>query len=188
MKSKCDKKHETIIAAVLTITFIICLPFILSSCSRSEGPEKSSIKDKLRQSGPLVEQGNNVSLTDELGANANDPKSLARLGDRYFESGKHVEAINIYKKVLSLDPNDVDTYNDLGLSYYYTNQNDKSIETLKKGSEVIPSYQRIWMSLGFVSASTGKKEEAKTAFAKAVELNPDSTVGKEARRMLDQLK
>jgi len=188
MTSKYNNRYKSIIAVVFTITFIISFSFILSSCSRSESPEKVSRRDNLKQSGPLVEQGDNISLTDELEANANDPKALASIGDRYFEGGKYVEAIDIYKKVLSLDPNDIDTYNDLGLAYAYMKQTDKAIETLKKGSEIMPSYQRVWMSLGFVSASVGKKEEAKTAFAKAVELGPDTPVGKEAGKMLNQMK
>jgi len=181
-------RYKSIISALFTITFIISFAFTLSSCSRSESPEKGSMKDKLKQSGPLVYQGDNISLTDELGANANDPKALASLGDRYFEGGKYVEAIDIYKKVLSLDPNDIDTYNDLGLAYQYLKQTDKAMETLKKGTEVMPSYQRIWISLGFVSIAAGNREEAEKALSKTIELGPETPVGKEARRMLDQLK
>jgi Flp pilus assembly protein TadD len=189
MTSKYKNRYKSIIAAVFTITFIISFSFILSSCSRSDGPEKASRRDNLKQSGPLMEQGSKIlSLTDELEANANDPEALAMMGDRYFENRQYIEAIDVYKKVLSLDPNDVDTYNDLGLAYQYAKQPDKAIETLKKGSEIMPSYQRIWMSLGFVSVSVGKKEEAKTAFAKAVELGPDTPVGKEADKMLNQIK
>jgi len=189
MPLKTNNRYKSIIAAVLSITFIISFSFILSSCSRSESPEKSSMRDNLKQSGPLMEQGNKIlSLEDELAENANDPEALARLGDRYFEGRKYVEAIDIYKKVLSLDPNHIDTYNDLGLAYQYARQPEKAIETLKKGSELMPSYQRIWISLGFVSASVGKKEEAKAAFAKAVELGPDTPVGIEAGKMLDQIK
>jgi tetratricopeptide (TPR) repeat protein len=187
MTSKYNNRYKSIIAVVFAITFIFTFSFILSSCSRSESPEKGSRRDKLKQSGPLVDQGN-ISLTDELEANANDPEALSSIGDRYFEGGKYIEAIDIYKKVISLDPNDIDTYNDLGLAYQYMNQTDKAIETLKKGTEIMPSYQRIWISLGFVSISAGNKEEAKKALAKTIELGPDTPVGKEASRMLDQIK
>ena len=189
MKLTCDKKLKTIIALILAATFIISFPFILSSCSRSESPEKGSMKDSLKQSGPLLEQGGKVlSLSDELGEKANDPEALANLGDNYFEGGKFAEAVDIYNKVLSLAPDDVDTYNDLGLAYAYLNQIDKSIETLQKGAEIMPSYQRIWISLGFVSVSSGKNELARTALTTAVELGPDTTVGKEASKMLKEIK
>jgi tetratricopeptide (TPR) repeat protein len=128
-----------------------------------------------------------ISPEDELGEDADNPKALAQLGDRYFEGGRYVEAVDIYNKVLSLDPNDVDTYNDLGLAYQYLKQPDKAIETLRKGSEIMPSYQRIWISLGFVLSSAGNNTEAKTALSKAVELGPDTPVGIEAKRMLGQI-
>ena len=189
MTSKNNNRYTSIITAVLSIICAISFTFVLSSCSRSESPEKSSMRDNLKKSGPLMEQGNNIlSLKDELAENANDPEALALLGDRYFEGGKYLEAIDIYEKVLALDPNHVDTYNDLGLAYQYARQPEKAFETLKKGSDIMPSYQRIWISLGFVSASMGKKDEAKAAFAKAIELGPDNPVGIEAARMLDQIK
>jgi len=189
MPSKCNNRYGSIIAISLIIAFVISIPFILSSCSSSESPETVNQKSKLKQSGPLIDQDyKKISPFNELGANAENPKALAVMGDQYFESGRFVEAIDIYKKVLSLDPNDVDTYNDLGLAYHYLNQTDNAIETLKKGAEVMPSYQRIWISLGFVSISAGNKEEAKTALAKTIELGPDTPVGKEASKMLDQIK
>jgi len=51
----------------------------------------------------------------------------------------------------------------------------------------MPSYQRIWISLGFVLSSAGNNTEAKTALSKAVELGPDTPVGIEAKRMLGQI-
>jgi tetratricopeptide (TPR) repeat protein len=123
----------------------------------------------------------------ETGKMPDDPKSLSVIGDKYFEGGRFEKAIEVYEKVLELDPNDVDTYNDLGLAYHYTGKSDIAIEKLKKGTEVMPSYQRVWLSLGFVLVSTGITEDAKPVLKKAVELDPDSTVGLEAKRMLDLL-
>ena len=178
---------------VITISiagiFLLSFVMMLSSCSRSESPQPVKQKSNSVTSGPLVEQDSvNISPSDELAVDENDPKALALFGDRYFEGRRYAEAIDVYKKVLALDPNDIDTYNDLGLAYQYSNQTDKAIETLKKGSEIMPSYQRIWISLGFVAASAGRTEDAKTALAKAVELGPDTPVGKEASRMLSQMK
>jgi Flp pilus assembly protein TadD len=82
----------------------------------------------------------------------------------------------------------VDTYNDLGLAQHYSGKSDNAIETLTRGTQVVPSYQRIWLSLGFVLVSTGREFEAKPALKKAVEIAPDSTVGKEAQRILGLLK
>ncbi len=139
--------------------------------------------------GPVVEQDlNKVVPVEELGVDIKNPQELALLGDKYFESSRFNQAIEIYKKVLELDPRDVDTYNDLGLAYQYVNRPDLAIDILHKGVKAGPSDQRIWLSLGFVSMSAGKNAEAKTALKKAVELNPRTDIGQEAMRMLGLVK
>jgi Flp pilus assembly protein TadD len=139
--------------------------------------------------GPIVDpEATQVVPLDQLDVNTDDPIALASLGDRYFESNNFFQAIKIYEKVIELNPNDVDTYNDLGLALHYTGKTDSALETLIKGTEVIPSYQRIWLSLGFVLASAGRNEEARPVLKKTVELDPDSEIGQEADRMLGLLK
>ncbi len=176
------------IAIAVTVLSVMLFTLFLSSCSRTDSPQPVSQKNNPVTSAPLMDQGAvNISPADEPGVDENDPKALALFGDRYFESGRYAEAVDVYKKVLALDPEDIDTYNDMGLAYQYLNQPDKAIETLKKGAALMPSYQRIWISLGFVQASAGNNSEARTALSKAVELGPDTPVGKESQRMLNQL-
>lgn len=139
--------------------------------------------------GPMVEQDlNRVVPLGELGVDTTNPQELALLGDKYFESSRFNQAIEIYKKVLELDPRDIDTYNDLGLAYQYVNRTDLAIDILQKGVKAGPSDQRIWLSLGFVNMSAGNNAEAKTALKKAVEINPRTDIGLEAMRMLSLIK
>jgi tetratricopeptide (TPR) repeat protein len=119
-----------------------------------------------------------------MGVDTKNPQALALLGDQYFESSRFNQAIEIYKKVLELDPRDIDTYNDLGLAYQYVNRTDLAIDILQKGVKEGPSHQRIWLSLGFVYMSAGNNAEAKKALKKAAELNPRTDIGQEAIRML----
>ncbi len=128
-----------------------------------------------------------VLPVEELGVDTSDPQSLARLGDEYFESSNYEQAIEIYKKVLEDNPSDIDTFNDLGLAYHYTGNSDLAEETLIKGVEIAPEFQRIWLSLGYVLKSAGKNEEARSVLQKTVEMDFDSEVGQEAIRMLGQL-
>lgn len=127
-----------------------------------------------------------VLPVEELMVDINDPQSLARLGDQYFESSNYKQAIEIYKKALEINPNDIDTLNDLGLAYHYTGNSDLAEEALIKGTQTDPGFQRIWLSLGYVLKSVGKNEEAISILQKTVELDPGSEVGQEAIRMLGQ--
>ncbi|MEF9437776.1 MAG: tetratricopeptide repeat protein [Candidatus Mariimomonas ferrooxydans] len=105
-----------------------------------------------------------------------------------MESKGFQDAIDIYETVLKLNPDDVDTYNDLGLALHYIGKSDRAIDTLRRGTEVNPSFQRMWLSLGFVLTATEKNDEAKKALKKAFELDPHSEPGLEAKRILGLLK
>jgi tetratricopeptide (TPR) repeat protein len=168
---------------------IIVVSFIAKQSYRPEKPVSETAERSPMPAGPLVDRDfNRVIPVEELDVDASNPQSLAILGDKYFEKRNYNQAIEIYKKVLEINPNDVDTYNDLGLAYYYTGRSALAIELLKKGTEVMPSFQRTWLSFGFVLMSTGNNEEAKSALTKAAELNPQTDVGQEAMRMLGSLK
>ena len=128
-----------------------------------------------------------VLPVEELGVDTSDPQSLAHLGDDYFESSNYEQAIEIYKKVLEINPNDIDTLNDLGLAYHYTGNSDLAEEALIKGTEADPAFQRIWLTLGFVLKSAGKNEEAISVLQKTVDMGPNNDIGLEASKMLGEL-
>ncbi|NOZ69090.1 MAG: tetratricopeptide repeat protein, partial [Deferribacteres bacterium] len=108
--------------------------------------------------------------------------------EKYFQENRFIEAIEMFERVIKLDPDNVDAYNDLGLAYHYTGRSDIAVDRLRMGAVVGPSYQRIWLSLGFVLLSKGKTEDARLALQKAVELDPDSGAGREAKSMLEGLR
>ncbi|NOY65548.1 MAG: tetratricopeptide repeat protein [Nitrospirae bacterium] len=120
-----------------------------------------------------------------------DPQNrdlLFQLGALYFESNRFQQAIEVYKKILTLNDKDVDTLNELGLALHYTGRSPEAVEILRKATTFDPSHQRAWLSLGFVLASSGRTEEAKPALKKAADINPDNDVGKEAQRILGIIK
>jgi tetratricopeptide (TPR) repeat protein len=180
--------NRKIKAAVLFAVYAIIIfsLFAVSSCSREETAVDKSAKTAAPV-GPLVDPGFKGTVLDELEIDTSDPKSLAILGDQYFETRQYAQAIEIYEKVLKLNPNDVDTYNDLGLAYFYSGKSNIAVDRLKRGTEVVPSYQRVWLSLGFVLLQEGRTMEAIPFLKKAVELDPESTVGREAKSFLSQL-
>ena len=185
------KKWLIVLIAIAAAVFVI-VSFVTKQSYRPEEPVRDTPEQTVVPPvtpGPMVDQDfNKVDPVEELGVDTKDPQALALLGDKYFEGSKFNQAIEIYKKVLELNPADIDTYNDLGLAYQYANRPDLAIDILIKGTKVLPSYQRIWLSLGFVHMSTGNNKEAKEALNKAVELNPQTDVGQEAMRMIGLIK
>ena len=170
--------------SIYGITFFALIT--VSSCSREETTVDKPAAT-VTPSGPLIDSNFKGTALSELELDTNDPNSLATLGDKYFESNQYTQAIEIYEKVLKLNPNDVDTYNDLGLAYFYAGRSNIAVDRLKRGTEVVPSYQRVWLSLGFVLMTEGRNVEARPVLQRAVELDPESTVGREAKNMLQRI-
>jgi tetratricopeptide (TPR) repeat protein len=117
-----------------------------------------------------------------------DPALIARLADDYFMRKEYRRAIELYERALKINPDDVESYNDLGLSLFYIGQKQRALETLQAGALKQPGFQRIQLTLGFVLAQTGNNKAASVAFNKAIELGADNTVGQEAKRMLNEFK
>jgi tetratricopeptide (TPR) repeat protein len=90
--------------------------------------------------------------------------------------------------VIELDPEDLDAYNDLGLALHYSGRSQAGLETLQEGAAKDPEFQRIWLTMGFVSAQAGDPAGAHPALEKARDLDPDNGIGQEATRMLGLLK
>ena len=116
-----------------------------------------------------------------------DPVLLAQLGDERFRQRQYQDAISIYRRVLEMRSDDVDTYNDLGLALHYSGDSEAALQILKQGAEKRPDFQRIWLTLGFVQVQTSEQGEAAFALRGAVRLDPANDVAGEAQRLLERL-
>jgi tetratricopeptide (TPR) repeat protein len=116
-----------------------------------------------------------------------NPVLLMKQADALFSQQRYGEVIPIYRRVIELDPKIAEAYNDLGLALFYTGQSPAAVGILKQGTATQPDFQRIWLTLGFVTLQSGDKEAAKPALEKARALGPDNAIGREADRMLGML-
>jgi tetratricopeptide (TPR) repeat protein len=138
--------------------------------------------------GPLLDPGSEERMVAaRIKEYSDNPVALSRIGDEYFETKRYAMAIKVYEKVLELNPEDVDTYNDLGLALHYSGRSDEAIIILNKGTEIVPSFQRVWLSLGFVLISTGQTKEARVVLDKTLDLDPASEMGEEAKKFISNL-
>lgn len=145
-----------------------------------------------------------------LQRNPNDIEALKGIGDNYLEMGKFQEqdgninvayksyknAVDQYRRYLSIKPDDAEVRKDLGLAYSYLDFDgmiDISLRELYAATAADPNNQRVWLSLGFVLYDEYLKyyevenlTKARDAWQKAYNLNPASDVGLEAKTFLDQ--
>ena len=115
------------------------------------------------------------------------PLEISRKANQRFASRQYEEAAALYEKLLAFNPDNVDALNNLGLTLHYVGRSDEALQRLNEGLALDPTYQRIWLTLGFVNNALGNIEEARRALSTAAEMGPDNAVGKSAQSMLEDL-
>jgi tetratricopeptide (TPR) repeat protein len=115
-----------------------------------------------------------------------DPVEISRQANESFANRQYDRAADLYERLLAFGPN-VDTYNNLGITLHYLGRSTEALRKLNEGVAVDPTYQRIWLTLGFVNSQLGNTEEARTALATAAKMSADNEVGQSAVRMLENL-
>lgn len=143
------------------------------------GSERVTLEDARR----LVKK----KLDSPGAATGNSPEQLSREADRHFQEGLFEQAAAEYARVLEQAPYNVDVYNNLGLTLHYVGRSQEAVEILEKGLAVDDTHQRIWLTLGFVQSGLGDVTAARRSLNTAAQLGPDSTIGMEAKRLLDSL-
>ena len=116
-----------------------------------------------------------------------DPAEISRQADEYFTKKQYEKAAELYERLLVLGPNNVETYNDLGITLHYLGRSSEALSRLNEGVAVDPTHQRIWLTLGFVYSRVGNTESARTALTAAAKIDADNEIGKSAVKMLENL-
>ena len=115
-----------------------------------------------------------------------DPNNFAGhwiLGRIFYSTDKYPEAIELYKKVIALNPDFYTAYNDLRMSYERIGDKEKLEETLKRTLEMHARYQsqhpddaRARIIHAMVLVNPVKIEEAKVQGRIALELSPNDAL------------
>ncbi len=91
---------------------------------------------------------------------AGDLAKLA-LAKQKLYGGLYSEALNLYKEVLTKNPNDAPVLHYVGLCYFHLNQSDKAMEHLKKAKETnVKVMNETYYYLGRLLQAEGKFDDA----------------------------
>lgn len=116
-----------------------------------------------------------------------NPATLLDNANSAYQKKEYETAADLYARALEYDPDNVGVLNNLGLTLFYLGRTEEALQQLTRGTESDPNMQRIWLTLGFVRSNSGQITQAREALEKAVDLDAENQIGKEARRMLEQL-
>ena len=96
------------------------------------------------------------------------------LGVELYDSGDHREAIKAYRKALSLDPSDGNTWYNLGVALKdrADELHHESIEAYRNALEIDPMDANAWTYLGVALHGYGDREGAIDAYQQALDIDP----------------
>jgi tetratricopeptide (TPR) repeat protein len=128
--------------------------------------------DQTRDRGALEQAERSCRRSLELDASLVDTeKALAGL---YVSDGRHAEAIDAYRKVLTGHPRDADAHLGLGEALAGLGQTQEAEASLREAVAVDPSYWRAYAALGGFMFQRGRVDEAIGAYRRSTELVPSS--------------
>ena len=98
---------------------------------------------------------------------------LSITGDEYYDKGMLDEAIEEFKEVLEIDPDDAETCYNLGNAYVDKEMFDEAISAYKKVIELNPGFIDAYVNLGTVYLDRGLTDDAIALYQQGAKLNPD---------------
>jgi tetratricopeptide (TPR) repeat protein len=124
----------------------------------------------------LVDVNDNTSSRDYFNqAIELDPDFAMAYIFRSFSSGSNEEFVNDTKKGMSLAEKCTEGEKKLIAvsETYLTNENDKRLSLLKEMTTMFPESARAWLNLGFAFEGRDERLDARNAFQKSIELDPN---------------
>lgn len=158
--------------------------------SNKENADLSAIRQPSSKDQGRVTDTNSRSLIDSATFNRfidKDPAELLRQANESFGNKQYTRAADLYERLLVLDPDNVNTYNNLGITLHYLGRSAEALRILNKGVAADHTHQRIWLTLGFVNAQVGNIDQARTALTTAADMDADNEIAQSAIEMLENL-
>ncbi|MEK7851685.1 MAG: tetratricopeptide repeat protein, partial [Deltaproteobacteria bacterium] len=101
-----------------------------------------------------------------------DTSTRMQLGLIYGENEFFAEAMKEFSEIISLEPENMDAYTNLGNIYLLAGKVDNALEAYKKAEGIAPKDSEIKANLAIVYYKKGMIKEAQRKFTEAVEINP----------------
>ncbi|XP_026285391.1 small glutamine-rich tetratricopeptide repeat-containing protein beta [Frankliniella occidentalis] len=143
----------------------------------------SGADEALRPTTPLLDIFRDYSGTledaEELPPEASpeckaEAERLKAEGNSLMHEEKYQEAIDAYSKAIALDGRNAIYYCNRAAVHSKLNNYQQSIADAKQALKIDSSYCKAYARLGLAHASLGQHEEARNAYAKALEMEPDN--------------
>ena len=98
------------------------------------------------------------------------------LGLALFEQRKYLNAIALFKEALSIDPNSLEAYVNLGNSFSKINNFSDSIKNFERAIKINPKFYKTYYNLGIVLEKKGDLNKAVSVYKKAIKIKKNYAI------------
>jgi tetratricopeptide (TPR) repeat protein len=103
---------------------------------------------------------------------------LMQNGQEMLQRGAYSQAVNSFRRVLSMEPDYFEAQFNLGFTYVQWGKNSEAVVELKKALSFQPRNSEVWSSLAVAYDNLRKSADAQAALAKAVEYDPENVTAR----------
>ena len=109
----------------------------------------------------------------EMGFHEKTIPELLETGNKLVERGQYAEAIQCYDRVLEIDPNYANAWNNKGLALDNLRRYNEAIACYDRALEIDPNHATTWSNKGNTLHSLGRSAEAIACYDRALEIDPN---------------
>lgn len=95
------------------------------------------------------------------------------IGQVYFATGNHDEALKHYASAIAMDPNYSEYYNERGSIFLQLGRLNEALADYLKAIELSPPYFEVFTNLGQCYRRMGAMEDAIASYSRAIDIEPD---------------
>ncbi len=132
-----------------------------------------------------------AALEAKTSANPQDVTAWIELGNVYFDSARHEQAIVAYRKALELNPDNANVWTDLGIMYRRSGKPREAVKAFDRAGAVDPQHEISRMNKGIVLLHDLQDVDgAIAAWEEVLAINPIAMAptGRSVDEMIQQLK
>jgi superkiller protein 3 len=104
------------------------------------------------------------------------PETWNKKASKALKAKNHEETMRCYKKIITLDPNNMSAHYHLGRLYHREGKLDNAISEYKKASVIVPERKGLYNLLGELYLAQGMINEALPEFKKALARDADFAI------------
>jgi tetratricopeptide (TPR) repeat protein len=185
-----------IISAVAVLALLSYLVYMQIGGEKSATPASGAAQGMSPLAGIGLQSVDLKPLDEAVRNRPTDAGARLMLANALHDNRMLPRAVDAYEKYLTMRPKDPDARTDLGICYFQMAQADsinresllhKAVDAMEEAFKGAPRpHQPSAFNLGVVYLHLSEIEESNRWFRKAVEINPESDLGKRAQNMITQ--